>query len=57
MNHLVSIFECYIYLKKNDRNEQNVFSLRAFIRNIKSIDCHIASRNGNWNTIIKNGQS
>ena len=46
VNHLILILKCYIYFKKNDRNNQNIFSLRAFIKNIKSIECHIASQNG-----------
>ena len=46
VNHLILIFKCYIYLKKNDGNNRNIFSLRAFIKNIESIERHIASQNG-----------
>ena len=46
VNHLILIFKRYIYLKKNDGNNRNIFSLRAFIKNIESIECHIASQNG-----------
>ena len=46
MNHLILTFKRYIYLKKNDRNKRNIFSLRAFTKNIESIERHIASQNG-----------
>ena len=35
MNHLILIFKRYIYLKKNDGNNRNIFSL---YKNIKSIE-------------------
>ena len=59
VNHLILIFKRYIYLKKNDGNNRNIFSLKAFIKNIESIERHIASQNGNenGNIITKNGQS
>ena len=41
VNHLILIFKNYIYLKKNDGNKQNIFSLRAFIKNIKSTEQNV----------------
>ena len=46
VNHLILIFKRYIYLKKIDGNNRNIFSLRAFIKNIKSKESRIASQNG-----------
>ena len=54
---LILIFKRYIYVKKNDRNKQNIFSLRAFIKNIKSIERHITSQNGKLKYHYKIGQS
>ena len=45
-SHLILIFKRYIYLSKNDGNKRNIFSLRAFIKNMESIERHIASQNG-----------
>ena len=57
VNHLFLIFKRYIYLKRKDG--LNIYGLKAYIKRIENIECHIASQrqkldyhHKKWNKLI-----
>ena len=45
VNHLISLFKRYIYLKKEDKTSPNLTGLKAYIKCIENLERNIASEN------------
>ena len=43
INHMILLFKRYIYLRRQGRHGPNITGLKSFIKNIKTIECQIAS--------------
>ena len=43
INHMILMFKRYIYLKKNVRTVPTLFGLKAYIKNMETIERRIAS--------------
>ena len=59
INHIILLFKRYIYLSKNHQNSLNLCGFTAFIKNIETIEQHIARNRGKldyhcnkWNALL-----
>ena len=59
INHIILLFKRYIYLSKNHQNSLHLRGFTAFIKNIETIEQHIARNRGKldfhyskWNALL-----